>query len=117
MWRAVRAGGGMVAELNWWQAGREAREHGQIMDVIRQWDHAVPPPGGYPSEEEIRARLDASQDRRDREWQERAALYDQDQAARRTRMLSAQATAGFTSHLLANANPQATRRRGKPVSF
>jgi hypothetical protein len=33
--------GRIAREWNLWQEGRQARAHGQIMDVIRQWEHAV----------------------------------------------------------------------------
>src|SRR5579872_1693904 len=56
--------GRIVREWNLWQEGRQAREHGQIMDVIRQWEHSAPPPGGYLSEQEVHERLDACQARR-----------------------------------------------------
>jgi hypothetical protein len=97
----------VTREWNWWEEGREARERGRIMDIIRQWDHAVPPPGGYLSEQELQARLDASQAQRDRERQARAALYDKDQAAGRLRMLSAQATAGFMRNVLTKPSSKA----------
>jgi hypothetical protein len=39
--------GRIAREWDWWEEGREAREHERIRGVIRQWDHAEPPPGGY----------------------------------------------------------------------
>lgn len=51
--------GRAAREWNWWEERREARERGRIMEVIRQWDHAAPPPGGYLSEQDIQARLRA----------------------------------------------------------
>jgi hypothetical protein len=99
--------GRVAREWNWWQEGRETRERAQIMDVIRQWDHAAPPPGGYLSEQEVQERLDASQARRDQERRARAAQYDPDRAAGRARMLSAQATAGFMRNVLAKPASEA----------
>jgi hypothetical protein len=88
--------GRIAREWNLWQEGLQAREHGQMIDVIRQWEHAAPPPGGYLSEQEVRQRLDASQARR-----------DQERAAGRVRMLSAQATAGFMRNVLAKPASEA----------
>ena len=103
------SGGRIAREWDWWKEGREAREHDRIMGVIRQWDHAEPPPGGYLSEQELEARLDASQAQRDRERKARAATYDEDRASGRVRMLSAQATAGFMRNVLAKPAGEAQK--------
>jgi hypothetical protein len=94
-------GGRIAREWNWWQEGRRAREDERIREVVRQWDHAEPPPGGYLTAEQLKARLDASQAERDRARQARAAQYDEDLAMARLRLLSAQATSGFMRHVLA----------------
>ena len=75
-------GGGRIArEWNWWQEGRRAMEDERIREVVRQWDHAEPPPGGYLTAERLQARLDASQAVREQARQLRAARYDNDLAA------------------------------------
>ena len=39
--------GRVAREWNWWQDGRIELENEHIRDVVRQWDHAEPPPRGY----------------------------------------------------------------------
>ncbi len=36
------SGGRIAREWNWWQDGRQHLEEDQILDVIRQWEHAPP---------------------------------------------------------------------------
>jgi hypothetical protein len=91
---------------NWWEEGREDQEHDRIWNVLKQWEHAAPPPGGYRPVEEIRADLDAKQAERDKQRQARAAAYDNDRAMARLRLLSTLATAGFMRNVLrAPASP------------
>lgn len=88
-------------QWNWWQEHRRDEEHDRLFNVLGQWDHATPPPGGYLSDEEVRARLDAQQDQRHQDRSARAASYDKDRAQARVRLLSEQATVGFMCHVLA----------------
>jgi hypothetical protein len=95
-------GGRIAREWNWWQDGQQAREDERIREMIRQWDQAEPPPGGYLTAGQLEARLDASQAERDWARQACADLYDEDLAMARLRLLSAQATCGFMRHVLAS---------------
>jgi hypothetical protein len=104
-------GGRIAREWNWWQDGRRAREDERIREVVRQWDHAEPPPGGYLTAEQLQGRLDASQAERDRARQARAAQYGKDLAMGRLRLLSAQATSGFMRHVLARPATAAQQDR------
>lgn len=99
MW--TDSGGRIAREWSWWQDGRRALEEDRILDVIRQWNHAARPPGGYLTEEQVQARLDATQARLERQREARVAQYDKDLAMARLRLLSAQATAGFMRHVMA----------------
>jgi hypothetical protein len=93
-------------QWNWWQEGREEQEHDRLWTVLAQWDHATPPPGGYPPVEETMAGIDAERAERERERRDGAASYDEDRAVARLRLLRAQATAGFMRHVLrAPADP------------
>jgi hypothetical protein len=107
--------GRIAREWNWWQDGRRGQEEDRILDVIRQWDHAAPPPGGYLTSEQIQARLDAVQAGREREQEARAARYDKDLAMARLRLLSTQATMGFMRHVL--AKPASAAQRSKAQEF
>jgi hypothetical protein len=109
------SGGRIAREWNWWQDGRRRLEEDRILDVIRQWDHAAPPPGGYLTEEQVQARLGARQAERERQREARAALYDKDLAMARLRLLSAQATAGFMRHVL--ARPASAAQQAKAQEF
>jgi hypothetical protein len=106
--------GDAAVQWNWWQEGRRDHEHDRIMKVIRDWDHAAPPPGGYLTTEEATAKLDAEHASRERHRQERAACYDKDVAAARLRMLQAEATAGFMRNVLAApASPEQEAKAGE----
>lgn len=109
------ASGRIAREWNWWQDGRRTAEDERIRDVIRQWDHAEPPPGGYLTAEQLQARLDASQAERQRQRQARAARYDKDLAMARLRQLSAQATEGFMRRVL--ARPASTTQQARAQEF
>jgi hypothetical protein len=106
-------GGRIAREWNWWQDGRRAIEDERIQEVVRQWDHAEPPPGGYLTAEQLQVRLDASQAEREQARQLRGARYDKDLAAARLRLLSAQATSGFMRHVLARPATAAQRDRAQ----
>src|SRR5580704_14932704 len=73
-------GGRIAREWNWWQDGRQAKEDERIREVVRQWDHAEPPPGGYLTAGQLQAKLDANQAERQSQRQARAARYDKDLA-------------------------------------
>ncbi len=88
-------------QWNWWQEARREQEHDQLLDVIKQWDHAEPPPGGYLSDREYEARSAAAHALREEEQLARAATFDKEQAAARVRLLSSEATAGFMQIVLA----------------
>lgn len=97
---AMKESSSVRAQRNWWQDGRAEREHDLIWDVVKQWDHATPPSGGYVSDGELQARLDAKHAELEQQRQARAACYDQEQAMARLRLLRVEATARFMQNVL-----------------
>jgi hypothetical protein len=106
-------GGRIAREWSWWQEGRRAMEDERIREVVRQWDHAEPPAGGYLTAEELQAHLNADQAEREQARELRAARYDSDLAATRIRLLSTQATSGFMRHVLTRPATAAQRDRAQ----
>jgi hypothetical protein len=101
---AVTAGSVAAAarEWNWWQEGRPQQERDRAMGVLREWNHATPPPGGYIADEDIQSYLAAKAAERESERQARAAGYDKERARARLTMLDAEATAGFMRHIISS---------------
>ncbi|WUI01561.1 hypothetical protein OHR68_06995 [Spirillospora sp. NBC_00431] len=85
----------VARQWNVWEEGQRDKEHQQLIAVLKQWNHASPPPGGYLSSEELEARWDAREKSRDEARRARADLYDQERAHARIGLLQAKATAGF----------------------
>ncbi len=109
------SGGRIIREWDWWQEGRQEQEHDLIRNVISQWDHATPPPGGYLTEEQLEGMLDAGHAERETERRTQAARYDRDKAMARLRLLRGEATAGFMRHVL--AAPASDAQQAKAEEF
>jgi hypothetical protein len=105
----------IAREWNLWREGETQRENDRVHEVLIQWEHAEPPPGGYLTTEELEAKFDARQAETQRQRDARAAEYNHDRAMARIKLLSAQADAGFMRHVL--LNPASNEQREKATEF
>lgn len=102
-------------QWDWWQEGRSGREHELLLRVLRQWDHAEPPPGGYLSKEELEAHWATQRAQRDAERRARATSYNKERAIARVRLLSTEATVAFMSKVLAKPASRAQEAKAEEL--
>lgn len=102
-------------QWNLWQKGRISQESERVWSTLAGWDHADPPPGGYPSTEEYKTRRDIKRAELEEERRTRAASYDQELSHARIRLLSEEATAGFMRNVLTAPTSQKQQEKAEEL--